>query len=107
MLQVAAALLLYVLGVDEDVIMQNFLLTNEVYQDDIAKLEAGLKQSGYDEAIIAKAQAMAGVKGEYLEQAFDAVKQEYGSMDDYIRNQLGVSQEEQQLLREKYLKKIS
>lgn len=104
---VAAALLLYALGVDEDVIMQDFLLTNEVYQEDIARLEAGLRASGYDEAVIKEAQAMAGVKGEYLEAAFDAVKKEYGSIENYLRNRLGVSDEERNQLREKYLEDIA
>lgn len=103
---IAAALLLYVLGVDEDVIMQDFLLTNEVYREDIARLEAGLKASGYDEAIVKEAPAMAGVKGEYLEAAIDAVKKEYGSMEDYIRNQLGVTDEKRDQLREKYLENL-
>lgn len=104
---VAAALLLYALGVDEDTIMEDFLLTNEVYQEDIARLEAGLKAGGYDEAVIKEAQAMAGVKGEYLKAAFDAVKREYGSIEDYLRNQLGVSDDERNQLREKYLEPIA
>ena len=100
---VAAALVLYALGVDEDTIMRDFLLTNTVYQEDIARLEAGLKASGYDDAVVGEAQAMVGVKGEYLQAAFDAVKREYGSIEDYIRNQLGVSDEKLQQLRDKYL----
>lgn len=100
---VAAALLLYALGVDEDVIMEDFLLTNAVYQEDIARLEAELQAGGYDEAVVREAQAMAGVKGEYLKAAFDAVKQEYGSIENYLRSQLGLDEEKQQLLREKYL----
>ena len=100
---VAAALVLYALGVDEDTIMEDFLLTNEVYRESIAKTEAGLKAAGYDDAVVAEAQAMAGVKGEYLKAAFDAVKEEYDSVEDYIRNQLGVSDEALSQLREKYL----
>ena len=100
---VAAALVLYALGVDEDTIMQDFLLTNTVYQDEIAQLEAGLKAAGYDEALVGEAQAMVGVKGEYLEAAFDAVKREYGSVEAYLRDQLGVSDEKLSRLREKYL----
>lgn len=103
---VAAALLLYALGVDEDTIMEDFLLTNEVYRENITKMEAGLKAAGYDDAVVGEAQAMAGVKGEYLKAAFDAVKKEYGSMENYIRNQLGVSDEALHQLREKYLEKI-
>ena len=100
---VAAALLMYALGVDEETIMQEFLLTNEVYQAEIAGLEAKLKSAGYDDAVVGEAQAIVGVKGEYLTAAFEAVKEEYGSIEDYIRNQLGVSDEARNRLREKYL----
>lgn len=103
---VAAALVLYALGVDEDTIMADFLLTNDVYRENITKMEAGLKAAGYDDAVVGEAQAMAGVKGEYLTAAFDAVKKEYGSIEDYIRNQLGVSEDALHQLREKYLEKI-
>lgn len=100
---VAAALLMYALGVDEETIMEEFLLTNEVYQAEIAGLEVALKNAGYDDAVVGEAQAIVGVKGEYLTAAFDAVKEEYGSIEDYIRNQLGVSDEALHHLREKYL----
>ncbi len=100
---VAAALVMYALGVDEESIMQEFLLTNRVYQEEIARLEAALKEAGYDDAVVGEAQAIVGVKGEYLEAAFQAVKEEYGSIEDYIRDQLGVSEEEQNRLRKKYL----
>ena len=100
---VAAALLLSALGVNEDVILQDFLLSNEVYQDNIAHLEAELEKQGYDDIVINEAQAMAGVKGEYLTAAFEAVKTEYGSIQDYIKNQLGVSDEDIEKLRDMYL----
>ena len=100
---VAAALILYALGVDEDVIMQDFLLTNEVYKNNIAYLEKELISRGCDEMVIGETQAMAGVKGEYLTAALDAVKEKYGSIQDYIKNQLGVSDEETEQLRNMYL----
>ena len=100
---VAAALILYALGVDEDVIMQDFLLTNEVYKNNIAYLEKELISRGCDEMVIGETQAMAGVKGEYLTAALDAVKEKYGSIQVYIKNQLGVSDEETEQLRNMYL----
>lgn len=99
----AAALLLYALGVDEDTIMKDFLLTNEVYKDKISDLREELKNMGCDEKAVNEAQAIAGVKGEYLTAAFDAVKSEYGSVQDYIKNQLGVSDEEIERLKNMYL----
>lgn len=100
---IAAALVLYALGVDENVIMQDFLMSNEVYKDNIAYLENELRNRGCDDTVINEAQAMAGVKGEYLTAAFDAVKSEYGSIQDYIKNQLGVSDKEIAKLRDMYL----
>lgn len=100
---VAAALLMYALGVDEETIMEEFLLTNRVYQEEIAGLEAALKNAGYDDAVVGEAQAIVGVKSEYLTAAFEAVKEKYGSIEDYLRNQLGLSEEAQNRLREKYL----
>lgn len=100
---VAAALVLFALGVNEDIIMQDFLLTNEVYKDKIANLRCELEKMGCDESAVNEAQAIAGVKGEYLTAAFDAVKSEYGSIQDYIKNQLGVSDDEIEKLRDMYL----
>lgn len=100
---VAAALVLYALGVDEDVIMRDFLMSNEVYRDNIAYLENELKNKGCDDMVMKEAQAMAGVKGEYLAAAFEAVKSKYGSIQDYIKNQLGVSDEKIAKLRDMYL----
>lgn len=62
-----------------------------------------LKKRGCDEAIVNDALAMAGVNGEYLRNAFDKVKEKYGSVDDYIRNRLGVSDEEREQLKNMYL----
>lgn len=100
---VAAALILYALGVDEDTIMQDFLLTNEVNKSGIEYMTGELKKRGCDEAIVNDALAMAGVNGEYLRNAFDKVKEKYGSVDDYIRNRLGVSDEEREQLKNMYL----
>lgn len=100
---VAAALVLYALGVDEDVIMRDFLMSNEVYRDNIAYLENELKNRSCDDMVMKEAQAMAGVKGEYLAAAFEAVKSKYGSIQDYIKNQLGVSDEKIAKLRDMYL----
>lgn len=100
---VAAALVLFALGADEDTVMQDFLLTNEVFKDRIADLREKLEKMGCDKSAVNEAQAMAGVKGEYLTAAFEAVKTEYGSIQDYIKNQLGVSDEDIEKLRDMYL----
>lgn len=57
---------------------------------------------GADEAI-AFIQTMVGVSRENFEATLDLIDQKYGSLSQYIENQLGFSSEEQRLLREKYL----
>lgn len=85
--------------------LEDFALSNVSYQGNIRRLEALLKSSGYDDTLVGEAQAVAGVKGEYLRAAFDAVKKEYDSMENYLRNRLGVTDEKRAQLREKYLEK--
>ncbi len=48
-------------------------------------------------------QAMVGVSTPNFEAALDLIDQTYGSMDQYLENQLGFSKEEQMQLRDKYL----
>jgi protein tyrosine/serine phosphatase len=48
---------------------------------------------------------MIGVSRENFEATLDMIDQKYGSLSDYIENQLGFSKKEQQQLKEKYLTK--
>ena len=51
----------------------------------------------------AKWAAMIGVSRENFESTLDMIDQQYGSLSQYIENQLGFTKEEKQLLRDKYL----
>ncbi|MBR2237898.1 MAG: tyrosine-protein phosphatase, partial [Prevotella sp.] len=55
------------------------------------------------EGAVAFIQAMVGVSTPNFEAALDLIDQTYGSMDQYLENQLGFSKEEQMQLRDKYL----
>jgi len=46
---------------------------------------------------------MVGVSTKNFEATLDLIDQQYGSMEQYLENQLGFSKEEQNLLRAKYL----
>ncbi|MGN1104076.1 MAG: tyrosine-protein phosphatase [Candidatus Coproplasma sp.] len=100
---VAGALILYALGVDEDTIMQDFLLTNEANAEKIKDIEAELIKRGCEESVVKDALSMGGVDGDYLKAAFDEVKTVYGSVEEYIRNQLHLSDENRELLKNMYL----
>lgn len=76
----AAALILYALGVDEERIMKDYLLSNEFLEDKYAESIAqhpNLK-------------ALFMVKPEFLEAAFNGIKQNYGSVNNFLTDVLNV-----------------
>ncbi len=101
---IASALLLYALGAGEDLILRDFEISNEAYAKDIAKARAVAEEKGLDgetkeEFIV----ATEGVSARYLKLAFESVEREYGSLDSYLENRLGVTAEDRAALREKFL----
>lgn len=54
---------------------------------------------GGGEEELAFIRAMVGVSRENFEATLDLIDQQYGSLSEYIENQLGFSKEEQQQLR--------
>jgi len=110
----AAAFVLAALGASREVIVQDFDLSNESYAAKVEALSSQLrdkaKQQSADgtttadtNAAIAFIKAMIGVSRENFEATLDLIDQKYGSMEQYIENQLAFSKEEQQQLRNKYL----
>ena len=78
---VAAALILSALGVDRDVIRQDYLATNRIWQPD-ASLAGHLTP--------AARKAMLSADLAYLETAFAAIDAAYPSMDAYLEDRLGL-----------------
>ncbi|MDD4515208.1 tyrosine-protein phosphatase [Massilibacteroides sp.] len=76
----AAALFLASLGVDRETIINDYLLTNECLKDKYADLTARMP--------ILK--PLFEVRQEYILGAFDVIDNEYGGMEKYLTNQLGV-----------------
>lgn len=96
----AAAALLTIIGVPEEVVMEDYLRSNEyilpMYETYIQQfIDAG----GYP-SIPA---AIFGVNEEYLDAAFDEMNTEYGSMENYFSEGLGITVEQQADLRNLYL----
>ena len=96
----AAAALLTLLGVPKDVIMEDYLRSNDyilpLYQEVIDQFVA----AGGEESIPL---AILGVKQEYLESAFDEMETQYGTIENYFAEGLGIDAEQQQAIREIYL----
>lgn len=100
---IAAMLLLGVLGVDEETIINDYLLTNTYNEPIIQKRMSLFKaQLGddYSDDLIMMAE---GVKAECMRRVIDYIKSHYGSITDYVKNELHISEEEITYLQNRYL----
>lgn len=78
---VAAMLLLAALGVEDEVIHDDYLATNRLWRRD-AEVSAGLTPVVAD--------TLLSVQPAFLEAAYEAIHQGYGSIDAYLHQRLGL-----------------
>ena len=90
----AAALLLSVLGVERGTIMQDYLLTNQLYR----RIPA-LEGSGPAHVM----EVVWQVRPAFLQAAFDVIEREYGGLVGYLSGPVGMQSEELQQLRQALL----
>ncbi|MDA9431049.1 tyrosine-protein phosphatase [Bradyrhizobium sp. CCBAU 51627] len=90
----ASALILHALGVPESVIAEDYLLTNRHYKRDVSSV-SDLPADVLD--------AIGSVEVSYLDAAFDAVRQDYGDIEIYLRDGLKLGAVERMALKERYL----
>jgi protein tyrosine/serine phosphatase len=91
-----AAVLLSIAGVDSGTIMNNYLATNDYTAARVAATLAAMPAS-----MAAVYGPLLGVQASYLQAGLDEVTAEYGSMDNYLKQGLGLSQETIYVLRGK------
>lgn len=98
-----SALLLLALGVPEQVVMEDYLLSNTYRQEynekALQQFKPLLKDANSQEIF----QALLDVREEYLQTAFHEIKQQYGSYDNYLEQALGLTDEERKKLQDLYL----
>ena len=100
----AAMLILSALGVDEETIMADYLLTNEFNAKLIEEqrqqlLDAGVAEEDLDGIMIVRDQ----VFPQTMTNALDWMKENYGSVRGYITSELGVTDAEIAQLQDKFL----
>lgn len=96
-------LLLAALGADRELMVRDFAISNEFFQEKVDRLNAELKEEGKGETEFAVVQAFCGVNTNFLRRSLDRIDSLYGSMDAYLHNQIGLSDEDIATLRERYL----
>ncbi len=103
----AAMLILSALGVSEDIILEDYMLTNIFNADLIEKdrkmlLSRGIKEDGLWWKYMF---VLNSVKKELMTNALSWLKENYGSPAGYIINELGISEDEIEKLKSKFLEK--
>ena len=96
----AAAALLSILGVAEEAIVENYLLSNEYVLGQYDEVIKKFLEDGGHPSIPT---ATLGVKEEYLAAAFDEMYMQYGSIENYFSEGLGIDTDQQTALRNIYL----
>lgn len=99
----AAAFLLSALGADRETILDDFELSNQFLAQNINYIVQKAAAYTNDEALILAVKNIVGVSREYMEQTLDDINRSYGSMDHYLREFLGLTDQEKNRLRELYL----
>lgn len=91
----AAALILSALGVSEDTIVEDYLLTNELWRAPPAVVAAPFADD-------VKA-VLISVEASFLSAALEAVRADYGDIDAYLTDGLGLGPRERATLEKHYL----
>jgi protein-tyrosine phosphatase len=106
----ASALVLRALGVPEETVMADYLLSNEYLAEENARrvdqvrtVVAGVRGVPEDEVDLTNLVAVLDVRAEYLRAAFDAVESKYGSFDAYLNDGLGLTDDDLTALRDSLL----
>jgi protein-tyrosine phosphatase len=98
----AAAALLTLLGVPKETVMADYMRTNDYTLPQFKHAIDAFVAAGGERSI---ALAVLGVRPEYLEASFDEMQKQYGSIEKYFSEGLGIDAAEQQALRERFLGK--
>jgi len=98
---VATALVLTALGVPYDTIKQDYLLSNGAYGMDSLKRDLSSPMAALAPDAAA---ALAGVDGSYIDATFSALRAQYGSVENFMRQELGVGPRQIALLKARMLK---
>jgi protein-tyrosine phosphatase len=90
----ACALILHALGVPDDLIAEDYLLTNRFYRRD---------PSASSDLPDDVRQVLGSVEASFLAAAFDAIRADYGDLESYFSDGLGVGAGERARLEARYL----
>lgn len=97
------ALLLTALGVPRDIIMADYMKVNEFGIDNINKMVQDVVVKTGDERLGEHIKTLFSVHQSYLESLFTKMQKEYGSVEIFLNQEMGLNKEAIETLKSKYL----
>lgn len=94
-----SALLLAALGADRDLIMRDFEISNEYYKKDVDAIFQRVTDPLERETVI----TFVGVNANYFSAALEIVEKQYGSLLDFLRGPICLSDDDIEALRNRFL----
>ncbi|WEV40015.1 tyrosine-protein phosphatase [Lactobacillus sp. ESL0681] len=98
-------LILEILGVDLETIRQDYLFSNYMLNDYRAKREKQFVRAGENDKFRANMRILGTVSDAFLDSALITINENYGSIKQYIEQELGISSSLQSKIRNLYLEK--
>ena len=99
----ASLYIMHILGVDLTVIREDYLYSNYALTDYRARLDKKIIKEGGNDILRACMRSLGSVANEYLDTALLLIDKEYGGLDEYLKNQIGVTPDMVEQLRNLYL----
>ena len=84
----AAALILRIMGVDEDTLMADYLATNSFTRAVMDEILESIDQRAFGQFNTTALRKLFGVESRYLQEAFDTIEKEYGDFEVYRKEGL-------------------
>lgn len=98
---IGAALLLYALGVPYETILNDYTATNYYRRAENERMVRGMVQGMHINEPVAN--ELMAARQEYLETTFDAIRKQYGSVDRFLKEQIGLDDEKIAIMKKKYI----
>ena len=99
----AAAITLIALGVSREDVINDYMKTNAFTKERIEEILNQIELMSLYQADAEILRPLIGVEKIYIETAFETAEEQYGSLENFIRVGLNISDEDIQKLRNKYL----
>lgn len=99
----AAFLLLSALGVDEDTAREDYLLSNDYLMELIQNELDKAQDENVDGSQLSQIFALCSVEQTNIDAAIEAMKGSYGSVEDFLKTAVGLTEDGMMFLRNKYL----